>query len=98
MRLVIDVPTMYADHHVIEVRRLLLEEPAVDEVNASSAFHAVEVSFDPEKVSEDELRAKLDEAGYTAELDVPLESGLPAVGHDGDVFFRHTALQSHPGA
>ena len=29
---------LYADHHVIEVRRILLEVPGVDTVDASSAF------------------------------------------------------------
>jgi copper chaperone CopZ len=96
-RLVIDVPTMYADHHVTEVRRLLLEDSCVATVNASSAFHVVEVNFDPEKTSEDALREKLDAAGYTAELDVPLESGQPAVCRDGDAYFRHTAAYESVG-
>jgi copper chaperone CopZ len=96
-RLVIDVPMMYADHHVVEVRRLLLEDSGVGTVNASSAFHVVEVSFDPEKTSEDALRNKLKEAGYTGELVVPLESGQPAIGRDGDAYFRHTAAYESVG-
>ncbi len=96
-RLVIDVPMMFADHHVVEVRRLLLEDPGVDTVNASSAFHVVEVGFDPDKTTEDALRAKLDAAGYTADLQVPLESGQPAVGRDGDAYFRHSAAYESVG-
>jgi hypothetical protein len=96
-RLVIDVPMMFADHHVVEVRRLLLEDPGVDTVNASSAFHVVEVGFDPDKTTEDALRAKLGAAGYTADLQVPLESGQPAVGRDGDAYFRHSAAYESVG-
>lgn len=96
-RLVIDVPMMYADHHVVEVRRILLEDSGVGTVNASSAFHVVEVSFDPEKTSEEALRSKLDEAGYTGELQVPSESGQPAVGRNGDAYFRHTAAYESVG-
>ena len=96
-RLVIDVPMMYADHHVVEVRRLLLEDSGVETVNASSAFHVVEVNFDPDKVSEDALRGKLDSAGYAAGLDGPVESGQPAIGRDGDAYFRHTAAYESVG-
>ena len=96
-RLVIDVPMMYADHHVTEIRRLLLEDSGVGTVNASSAFHVVEVTFDPDKTSEDALRSKLDSAGYAAGLDGPLESGQPAVGRDGDAYFRHTAAYESVG-
>ena len=96
-RFVIDVPTMYADHHVVEVRRILLEDSGVGSVNASSAFHVVEVAFDPDKTSEDALRSKLEVAGYTGELQVPLESGQPAIGRDGDAYFRHTAAYESVG-
>jgi copper chaperone CopZ len=96
-RVVFDVPMMYADHHVVEVRRILLEDPGVDGVNASSAFHVVEVSFDPEKTSEEALRSKLDDAGYTGELQVPSESGQPAIGRNGDAYFRHTAAYESVG-
>ena len=37
---------MYGDHHVVEVRRLLLEMPGVTDVYASSSFQVVEVAFD----------------------------------------------------
>ena len=42
----ITVPAMYGDHHVLEVRRILLALPGVAEVNASSCFQVVEVSYD----------------------------------------------------
>jgi len=96
-RLVIDVPMMYADHHVIAVRHLLLEDSGVETVNASSAFHVVEVSFDPDKTTEEALRAKVGAAGYTAELEGPLESGKPTIGRDGDAYFRHSAAYESVG-
>ena len=96
-RVVFDVPMMYADHHVVEVRRILLEDSGVGTVNASSAFHVVEVSFDPDKTSEEALRGKLDEAGYTGDLQSPTESGQPAIGRNGDAYFRHTAAYESVG-
>jgi copper chaperone CopZ len=96
-RVVFDVPMMYADHHVVEVRRILLEDSGVGTVNASSAFHVVEVSFDPDKTSEEALRSKLDEAGYTGDLEIPSESGQPAIGRNGDAYFRHTAAYESVG-
>mgnify|MGYP003572095542 CR=1 FL=1 len=92
-----DVPAMYADHHVSEVRRILLAIPGVEEVNASSAFQIVKIDYDPEKTSEDILEKVLDEDGYLGDLDVPLESGKPAVGSDGKTWFRHTAAYKATG-
>lgn len=95
--LVVDIPAMYADHHVVEVRRILFEIPGVETVNASSAFHVVEIEYDPEKTSEDALKQTLDEAGYLGELLVAAESGEPAVGRDAKTYFRHTAAVATVG-
>jgi copper chaperone CopZ len=93
----IDVPLMYADHHVVAVRRILLGVPGVDAVNASSAFHVVKIEYDPDKTSEDALKKRLDEHGYLGDLQVPSESGKPAVGSNGDAYFRHSAAYETAG-
>ena len=89
----INVPAMYGDHHVLEVRRILLALSGVDDVNASSCFQTVEVSYDPQKTSTAEITSKLDEAGYLDTLSVPVETGT-AVSQEpkenGKTFFRHT--------
>jgi len=89
---VFDVPTMYGDHHVLEVRRILFELRGVEDVNASSCFQTIEVSYDPAKVSEEELKARLGEAGYLDEMQIPVESGIPAqkAQSNGNAYFRHT--------
>ncbi|GIK39432.1 MAG: hypothetical protein BroJett011_32650 [Chloroflexota bacterium] len=92
-KIMISVPAMYGDHHVLEVRRLLLALSGVAEVNASSCFQTVEVSFDPAKVTTAQIKARLEEAGYLDELLAPMETGVtgppePASGER--VFFRHT--------
>ncbi len=55
----IDVPAMYADHHVVEVRRILLDVPGVRAVYASSAFGVVEIDFDAEHTSSEALERRL---------------------------------------
>jgi copper chaperone CopZ len=89
---------MYADHHVTEVRRILLAIPGVEEVNASSAFQVVEIEYDRDKTSEDTLKQALDESGYLGDLHTPAESGKPAAGRDGNTYFRHTAAYKSTGA
>ena len=92
--LTLDVPAMYGDHHVLEVRRILLELPGVEDVNASSSFHVVEVHFDSDKISPDEITARLDQAGYLGELLTPEETGVAIHGgksNGNDMHFRHTA-------
>ena len=93
----IEVPLMFADHHVVEVRRILFEIPGVEEVNASSAFQVVKIEYDADKTSEDIVKKKLDDNGYLGGLQVPLESGQPAVGGDGETWFRHTAAYKATG-
>ncbi|NOZ73554.1 MAG: heavy-metal-associated domain-containing protein [Chloroflexi bacterium] len=88
----ISVPAMYGDHHVLEVRRILLALPGVQDVEASSAFHVVEVTYDPEKLSEDDIQAALGEYGYLDELPTPTETGVAVTESDGqDTYFRYTA-------
>lgn len=89
-----DTPALYGDHHVLEVRRLLLENPGVEEVYASSAFRIVEVTYDDAKVSEAEINQKLAEAGYLGEWILPQEQSTPAYlqGERVPAYFRHTEV------
>lgn len=91
--LTLEVPAMYGDHHVIEVRRILLELPGVEDVYASSGFRVVEVTYDPGKVNSERIKVCLEEAGYLGELTMPAESGVAAYGQgNGKSFFRHTMV------
>jgi copper chaperone CopZ len=63
-KVVIDLPSMYADHHVKSVRELLLSLDGVKDVYASSMLKKVIVSYDSSKLNPATLEAKLKEAGY----------------------------------
>ncbi|RME82302.1 MAG: copper chaperone [Caldilineae bacterium] len=92
------VPAMYGDHHVKEVRRLLLELPGVEDVYASSAFQVVEVTYEPGKVSPEAIETVLDKAGYLDELPVPKETDKPATEAEREeVFFRHSTAFEQAG-
>ncbi len=94
----LDLPTMYGDHHVTEVRRLLLEIPGVEDVYASSGFQMVEVKYDPAKVETKVITDKLDQAGYMGELSIAVERGALEESKNGDtLFFRHTATYEQTG-
>jgi copper chaperone CopZ len=97
---IVDVPAMYADHHVVEVRRILLDVQGVHAVYASSAFGVVEIDFDDEHTSAEALERLLDEAGYLSELPVPKESGEPATDRTaGDGRYRrHTTSNAPAGS
>lgn len=92
-KVTIEIPTMYGDHHVLEVRKILLSIRGVQDVYASSAFGFVEVTYDPEKVNDLEIKMKLDEAGYLGEWNLPAELSVPATEKtDHPKYFRHTAI------
>jgi copper chaperone CopZ len=85
-------PALYGDHHVSEVRSILFRIPGVSDAYASSAFQLIEVSFDPEKVSGEQIEARLREAGYLDELPVLTEPESTSLRAAGDGSFRHTAV------
>lgn len=86
------LPMLYADHHVLEVRRLLLALPGVNTVYASSSFQIVEVNFEESELSKDEIQSTLAQAGYVDELPVVVESSRTTFAEGGKQFFRHTAV------
>ena len=92
----IRLPTMYGDHHVIEVRRLLSELSGIQDVYASSCFQTVEVHYDPAQIEESAIRARLEEAGYTEELPVPAEREDGAAS-SAAAALRHSAAYEHVG-
>ena len=86
-----ETPALYGDHHVSEVRRILLELTGVSEVYASSAFQVIEVKYDPAKIKAEQISACLEEAGYLGEMPMLIETGIGVEKKEGDNFFRHTA-------
>lgn len=97
-RVTLELPTMYGDHHVVEVRRLLFKLPGVKDVYASSSFHVVEVEYDETKLKPADVEATLGKAGYMGELPIPVEVGAkPAVVNGNKAFFRHTAAYEQTG-
>ena len=95
----LDLPTMFGDHHVTEVRRLLLEMSGVEDVYASSGFRIVEIQYDETTIDPEAMQAKLEEAGYLGELPIPVERGALEERKNGDKpFFRHTAVYEQTGS
>ena len=87
-----EAPALYGDHHVTEVRRILLEVEGVTDVYASSAFQTIEVTFDSDKVQDEQIQARLEEAGYLGEVPVLAETGIATEKIGDDAYFRHTAV------
>ena len=89
---IFEAPALYGDHHVTEVRRVLMELEGIVNVYASSSFQIIEVTYDEKKIDDLQIAIKLDEAGYLGELTIPIELESAAQQGDGQKpFFRHTA-------
>lgn len=92
-KIIIKLPAMYGDHHVVEVRRILLELDGVKDVYASSGFRMAEVTFDPAAITADLINASLENAGYLGEIPARIESATAIVQGDGQVSnLRHTVV------
>lgn len=63
-KIVLDVPLLWADHHVLKVREVLVNLPGVEEVYASSAWRKVLVKFDGDKINQAAIEQALADAGY----------------------------------
>ncbi len=87
----ISLPLMFGDHHVVEVRRILLETPGVQEVYASSSFQVGEIKYDESQVTEEQLCATLEKAGYLGDMPVAVEIGAQTEA-GGEPTYRHTAV------
>lgn len=68
-KLQLNVPDLWADHHVLRVRAALTALPGVQDVIASSAFRMVALSYDPAITSPGAIMATLEDAGYSVATD-----------------------------
>jgi copper chaperone CopZ len=69
-KLQLSIPGMWADHHVLNVREVLVHLAGVDSVYASSAWMQALVVFDPAKTDQAAIELSLAQAGY------PVADGL----------------------
>jgi copper chaperone CopZ len=60
----LDVPALWADHHVLRVRDALVPLAGIEEVYASSAWKQVLVKYDEAKIDQPAIEKALAEAGY----------------------------------
>jgi copper chaperone CopZ len=79
-KVVLSVPKMWADHHVLKVREVLTALDGVQDVYASAAWKQVLVKYDPAKIQETALTETLAQAGYGADQKLEFETGLPRTG------------------
>lgn len=79
----LEIPKLYADHHVLAVREELADVEGVQDLYVSSAWRQVMITFDPSKVDQSTLEARLAEAGYpVGEGEIPILLAQDEVGRD----------------
>ncbi len=72
-KVVLEVPTLWADHHVLKVRDVLTNLEGVDGVYASSGWKQVLVNYDAAKTNPAVIEKALAEAGYpVGEGEIPV--------------------------
>ena len=73
-KMVFDVPSLWADHHVLKAREALIDLEGVEDVYVSSAWNQVMITVDPSKVESATVEKALADAGYPVG-----EGGVPIV-------------------
>lgn len=80
---VLNLPTLYADHHVMILREALLAIEGVTDVYASSAWKQAVVTFDPQKTDPGAIEQAAVAAGYpVGEADLPVLVKREEIGRD----------------
>jgi copper chaperone CopZ len=73
--LVLAVPGLWADHHVLAVRELLEQDEGVTVVAVSALDRSVTLTFDPARTDAAKIAALLEKGGYqTGAADEPAPS------------------------
>ena len=86
MNLIVDVPGMYGDHHVLRLRQALLDIQGVSEITASAARRKVAVRFDEATTSPDAIREAIVSAGYPPEVEL-VATEFPKRHEDGSAWY-----------
>jgi copper chaperone CopZ len=63
-KIVLELPSMFADHHVLSVRDVLTGLEGIEEVYASSAWKQLMITFDKAKIKQPAIEKALAEAGF----------------------------------
>jgi len=63
-KLQLNVPNLWADHHVLKARDALTKLKGVENVYASSAWQQILVSYDPTQTAPPAIEQALADAGY----------------------------------
>lgn len=71
--IILDVPGLYADHHVLELKKVLVDVEGVEEVYLSSAWKKVLLRVDPAKTNQEAIEVALAQAGF------PVGDGEPPI-------------------
>ena len=77
--LTLQVPSMYADHHVSAVRKALSSVAGVEDVQASAALREITVKHS-KQVTKKAVAQALDEAGYQVGKESPVEQEPSCLG------------------
>lgn len=58
------LPTMYGDHHVVQVRQVVTALAGVTDIRASASRRTLTVKFDGGKLSDETIQVALSQAGF----------------------------------
>jgi copper chaperone CopZ len=61
----ISLPAMFGDHHVVQVRQIVMALPGVKDVRASASRRAISVTFNRAQLTAEALSAALAQGGFT---------------------------------
>lgn len=85
-QMILRIPKMWADHHVLAVRQALQNLNGVQDITASAVRKLVRLSYDPRTIGQDQILKTLQDAGYDPALAIDFPAVLANKEH-GSAWF-----------
>jgi copper chaperone CopZ len=85
-KVTINVPSLWADHHVLAIRQALLQVKGVANVSASALYRDVVVEYDPAAATPEALAGAVTQAGYQVAVAQSLPSHPLRIDDSSDWF------------
>ncbi len=76
---VLNIPLLWADHHVLAVRGAILSVEGIGKLEVSALQHTATIAYDPTKTAPEAIVAALSQAGYAVGDDDDAPVVPPAV-------------------
>ena len=93
-----DIPVLFGDHHVLEIKKIFSEVEGVSDIYISSAYNFVKIEYDENVTNEEVFISFLKDSGYEDGMGFETETfGVDPAAEGHKKHFRKSVLYGQTG-